>query len=297
MVEIIYLLKIRLNLGFIIRMRKYIVILFLFFGICLISQPNNHFKMVAQMIDSIKTVKTVRFKVSAIERINNKYSLAVSENKIYSHPRKVYFLNPEKKLEILFVTGLNNNKAIVKPHIFPYFTLNLDPTGNLMRRNQHYTINELGFEFAGRTIVLALSKEKENLSKTLNYYGIKDKNGLKCHLFVYECKDFVFTEYTVLPKETLSSIAIKLNLNDYMLRTKNDLFNDFGYLKAGTKIQVPTYYCKKAVFYLDEKTMLPISISIFDEIGLFETYDYSNIILNKPFADNEFSKEFKDYHF
>ena len=36
-------------------------------------------------------------------------------------------------------------------------------------------------------------------------------------------------------------------------------------------------YCKKAVLYLDEKTMLPVSVSIYDDIGLFENYDYTNI--------------------
>lgn len=253
--------------------------------------------MVAQMLDSIKAVKTVRFKVSAIERINNVYATASSENKISVSPRKLYFLNPEKKLEILYVTGMYNNKAVVKPHVFPYFTLMLDPNGNLMRKNQHYTINELGFEFVGRTILLALSKEKENINKVLTYHGKRDKNGYKCHLFVYECENFTFTEYTVLHKETLSFIAAKLNLNDYMLRTKNNLFNDFGYLKEGSKLQIPVYYCKKAIFYLEEKTLLPMSVSVFDEVGLFENYDFTNVILNKPFNDKEFTKEYKDYHF
>jgi hypothetical protein len=39
-------------------------------------------------------------------------------------------------------------------------TISLDPTGNLMRKNQHYTINELGYSFIGHSIALTINKDK-----------------------------------------------------------------------------------------------------------------------------------------
>ncbi len=261
------------------------------------GQTNSHLRLIAGMLDSIKSMQTVRFKVVALERTNGTYYKATSENKINVKPRKIYLVNTEKKLEILFATGEHNSKAVVKPHVFPYITMQLNPTGNLMRKNQHYTINELGFDFIGKSIALALSKEKGDFAKCLTYMGKTEKNGCACYLFVYETKTYPYFEYTVKEKETVTSIATRLNVHDYMLRVKNDLCNEFNYLKAGSKIQVPVYYCKKAVFYLDEKTLLPVSVSIFDDIGLLENYDFYNIILNKPFEANEFSKDYKDYHF
>lgn len=258
---------------------------------------NKAIKLIAEMIDSIKNIKTVRTSIKALERINNVYSTATSEIKVNVNPRKLYFIGRQGKLEILYVTGEHGNKAVVKPHVFPYLTLNLDPRGNLMRKNQHYTIHELGFDFIGRTIALILSKEKENLSKSMTYLGKLEHNGFMCYMLVYETKTFLYNEYIVQRKETVTSIAYKLSVNDYLLRTKNNLFNDFGYLKEGSKIQVPAMYCKKAIFYLDEKTMLPVSVSIYDDIGLFENYEYSNIIINKPFDAKEFTKEFKGYGF
>ena len=68
-------------------------------------------------------------------------------------------------------------------------------------------------------------------------------------------------------------------------------------MKTGTKLKVPVYYCKKAVFYLDEKTLLPVNVSVFDDIGLLENYDFTDIILNKPIDPKEFTEDFKDYHF
>jgi len=258
---------------------------------------NKAIKLIAEMIDSIKSIKTIRTNIKALERINNAYSSASSEIKVNVNPRKLYFKGRQGKLEILYVTGEHGNKAVVKPHVFRYLSLNLDPRGNLMRKNQHYTVNELGFDFIGRTIALILSKEKENLSKSMTYVGKHEHNGFSCYMIVYETKTFLYKEYTVQRKETVTSIAHKLSVNDYMLRSKNDLFNDFGYLKEGSKIQVPEMYCKKAVFYLDEKTLLPVSVSIYDEVGLFENYEYSNIIINKPFDVKEFTKEFKGYGF
>jgi hypothetical protein len=43
--------------------------------------------------------------------------------------------------------------------------------------------------------------------------------------------------------------------------------------------------------------MLPISTSIFDEAGLFESYDYYDLELNKPIPVNEFKRDFKGYGF
>ena len=249
------------------------------------------------MHDSIEAIKTVRFKVSAVERIQGNFVKVVSENKIQTKPRKLYLLNREKKLEILYVEGLNGGKAVVKPNVFPYLTLKLNPMGSLMHKNQHYSIHELGFDFIGRTIELAISKEKENMAKSISYLGMQTKNGCKCHLFVYETKNFIYNDYTTSANETVASIAAKLHINDYIIRTKNNLYSEFGTIKVGTKLKVPVYYCKKAVFYLDEKTLLPVNVSVFDDIGLLENYDFTDIILNKPIDPKEFTEDFKDYHF
>lgn len=277
-------------------MRATISTILLFFYIAAQSQQNKALLLISGMIDSVKAIKTARFKVNALERIQGNYNKVVSESKLQTKPRKLYMVNKEKKLEILFVAGQYNNKAVVKPHVFPYLTLTLNPMGSLMHKNQHYSINELGFEFIARALEITLSKEKE-IGKSLTYLGTQVKNNYKCHMLMYETKVFPYVEYTVLENETVSSIAAKLNANDYIIRTKNNLYSEFGYLKAGTKLQIPVFYCKKTVFFLDEKTLLPISVSVFDDIGLLENYDFTNIILNKPIDPKEFTKEYKDYHF
>jgi hypothetical protein len=248
------------------------------------------------MYDSIKNIRTLRQKINAIERINAKFNSSSSEIKVQTHPRKVYFNNKIKKIEILFDSELSVHKAYVKPHIFPYLTLSLDPNGNIMRKNQHYTINELGYDFIGKSVALTINKDKDGLNN-FSYHGKVVKNGYVCYFLEYENDNYSYTNYTVGDRETVSLIAYKLCVNDYLLRNKNDLLNDFGFLKKGTILKVPTLYCKKAILYIDEKLMLPISLSLYDDVGLFESYDYTNIEINKPFKPEEFSKDYKDYGF
>lgn len=255
------------------------------------------FKLITDMLDSAKKVSFLRYNMKSVERVESGYATAQTNVKLQVHPRRSYLVNTQNKLEVLYNEGENNNKALVKPHVFPYFAMSLEPRGNIMRKNQHFTILDIGFDFTARTIAVALSKEKEQIAKHLTYVGKVEKNKMNCHLLVYENLEFGYHDYTVQHKETVSSIAGKLTVNDYMVRCKNKLYDDYGYLKEGSVIKIPTFYCKKAVFYIDEKTMLPISVSIYDEVGLFESYDFSNLEVNKPIPANEFERSFKGYGF
>lgn len=282
-------------------MRHSSLILFLFLVINASSQISKEhfkdFKIITDMFDSAKKVTFVRYKMKSLERIENGFNASNTNIKLQTSPRKVYLKNPDKKLEVLYNEELSKDKCTVKPHVFPYFTMNLEPRGNLMRKNQHFTIHEIGFEFTVKTIAIALSKEKDQILKHLTNSGEVTKNGMKCHLMIYENLTFNYVDYIVQDKETVTSIANKFIVNDYMVRTKNKLYDNYGYLKKGSVIKIPNFYCKKAIFYIDKKTMLPISMQIYDEVGIFENYDYFDIELNKPIPKDEFTKSYKDYDF
>lgn len=278
---------------------KVIIILFssLLIGFSFITHSDiKPATVLHQMYDSIKNIKTLRVKVSSLERIDKKFSSASSEYIVQTLPRKIYFNNKAKKLEILYNAELYGHKALVKPHVFPYITISLDPTGNIMRKNQHYTINELGYGFIGNSVALTISKDKDGINNFI-YLGKVKKNGYVCHFLQYENKNYSYIDYKVGEKETATSIVYKLCVNDYLLRDKNDLLNDFGYLKKGKILKVPTLYCKKATLFIDERLCIPISLSLYDDKGLFESYEYSNVEINKPFKENDFNRENKNYGF
>jgi hypothetical protein len=175
-------------------------------------------------------------------------------------------------------------------------TIQLDPTGNIMRKNQHYSIHELGYEFIGKSVALTINKDNEGLGR-FSYKGKANKNGYSCYFIEYENRSYGYTDYVVKDKETATSIAYKLCVNEYLLRNKNDLLNDFSYIRKGTLLKVPNLYCQKAVLYIDDKLLLPVALNLYDDAGLFESYEYTAIQLNKPFKSNEFDRDFSDYHF
>jgi hypothetical protein len=253
-------------------------------------------RVLSVMYDSIHHVQTLRMKVGALERIEKKYLGANSEIKVQTTPRMVYFINRARRIEVLYNSEKDPSRALVKPNLFPGLPLSLDPGGSLMRRNQHYTLHELGFEFIGKSVALTLKKDKEGLAN-FRYHGKAHKNGYSCYLLEYQNQKYGYVDYTVGEKETATLIAYRLCVNDYLLRYRNDLLNDFGFLKKGRRLKVPNLYCKRAVIYIDDHLMLPVSISLYDDKGLFESYDFSDIQVNKPFRPGEFEREFREYGF
>ncbi len=261
------------------------------------SENTTPFRILHQMMDSIDNIKTLKMKLVALERYQNKYLKAVSYTKISYYPiKKLYFINPEKKIEILYTENANDNKTLVKHPSLP-FSLFLDPNGSVMKKNQHYTIHELGFQYISHTIQMALAKEKNNYQKHLHYLGLNEKNNKLCYTLMYESSDFNFITYTVQSRETVVSIARKFNINEYIIRDKNNLYSNFGFLKKGTFILIPTMYCKKAFIYLDKNNYLPVSINLYDDKGIVESYDYFEVQKNIPINDEEFTKNFKEYNF
>lgn len=252
--------------------------------------------IIHQMFDSIKNIRTLRVKISALERVDKKFVTSAAELKLQVKPRKLYYHNSHKNVKVLYNSEFSVQKALVKPNSFPYMAVWLDLSNSLMRRNQHYSISELGYDFIGKSIALTIKKDPLGVNNFV-YHGRVLKNGYMCYLLQYENKSYSYTSYTVGEKETTHSLAYKLCVNEYLLRNVNDLMNDFGYIKKGTVLKVPSLYCKKAVLYIDEKLMLPVSVSIFDDAGLFESYEYRSIEINKPFLANEFNRDFQDYDF
>lgn len=260
------------------------------------SGDNKVAKIMHQLFDSVKSIKTVQYKITAIERLSKEFVTAHSEIKLQMHPRKVYFNNPTKKIEILYNPEMNATKALIRTASIPYVSVLLDPTGSLVRKNQHYTIYELGFDFIARSIALTINKDKFGINN-FTLHGTCNKNGFKCYFIEYENPNFNYIDYVVGSKETISSIASKLNVNEHIIRYKNNMMNTFGYLKHGEVLKTPTLYCKKAIIYVDEKLMLPVSISLYDDVGLFESYDFHSIEINKHFSDIDFDKKNPQYNF
>ncbi len=255
-------------------------------------------ELTEKMLASIRNLKSLKFRLWKQERLKGKMEIGEQEVKMMVKPFKAYLFNylPNVGAEVLFLEGQNDNKALVNPNSFPWTNLNLDPFGDILRKGQHHTLFELGFEYTGGLLNDVYKKFGAKLNEYCTIEGSVHYANRDCWKVLLENKEYKLVDYTVLPGENLIKIAKKLWVSEYALLEMNNLRN-YDAVKPGQKIKVPTSYAKKVVLYIDKINYLPIYQQLFDDKGLFAEYKYSNLLVNPKLSDEEFTKGYKGYKF
>jgi hypothetical protein len=255
--------------------------------------------ILGKMLLAIDNVKTAKYSLKKQERINNKLIDTEMRAKLQNSPYKVYVYNiqPNSGSEVLFIKDKVNGDALVHPNSFPFVNLNLNPNNALLRKDQHHTLYDLGYNYIGDIIKNQIKKDGEKFYQSLTYDGEVDWNGKKMYKLVMDNKNFTYITYTALKGETISSIARKLNVSDYMILSINPKINFYDDVKAGMQLRVPNGYAQKIIVLVDKVYFLPFAQFIYDEKGLYEKYEFTNFILNPVFKADEFNPSFNEYHF
>ena len=82
-----------------------------------------------------------------------------------------------------------------------------------------------------------------------------------------------------------------------MVLENNPKISWYNDVKEGQVIRVPNAYAKVSLLLIDKEFMLPVNNKVFDDKGLFETYEYYNLQVNTVITQEEFDKNFKGYNF
>ncbi len=250
---------------------------------------------ITKVFDAIDKIKTLRYELKCNERIKGKMVHSESKVKLQVNPRKLYlFVNGP---ELLWIEGKNNSDAYVNPAAFPYINLNLDPYGSLMRKDQHHTIHEMGFQYMADILKDGKKKVEGKLDKHFKVIGEELFNGRMCYKLTIAFPDFEWENYKVKKGENLVTIARRLRLSEYMLLERNSKIKWYDDVKEGQIIQIPNAYSKLTLLLIDKEYMLPVSNKVFDDLGLYETYEYNNIKINIPILPEEFTKNYTGYNF
>ncbi|MEM7038503.1 MAG: DUF1571 domain-containing protein, partial [Bacteroidota bacterium] len=131
--------------------------------------------IVTQMIKAMDNVQTLSGRVKRRERIEGRMVTGEMRFKTMMDPYKVYIYNvkPNEGVEVLYVTGWNNNKASVNPNGFPWVSVSLDPFGGRMLEDQHHTCHDVGFEYTNRVVKHVLEKHGDKFDEFVSYEGTK----------------------------------------------------------------------------------------------------------------------------
>ena len=233
-------------------------------------------KALNNMFDSIYHLEHVKFEMVSYERIEGVLQKNSAMAYVQYEPKKIFLRgfrqNGELANEILYIEGQNNNKTLISPNGFPYINLNLDPLGSTMRHNRHLTILDAGGRYLVDMLKLGLKQYKESGDSTNRFYITREGPGLL--KLVVSNPDYEFKPYSVLQNEQIREIAFKLGIPGYKLIEINKEVDDFEDLSEGQVILIPNFYAKKFELIIREKDFVPMHINIFDDLGLYSSYDY-----------------------
>lgn len=275
-----------------------LLLMFFMTSINLFSQSKSYtcLEIVEKSLQSIHEVKALKYHLKITERGRKGFNFYESAVKFNKNPRLIYLYI--KGIEVLWLQGQNNGKALVKPGTYAFFNLNLDPMGDLMRQDQHHTLNEMGYDYFANIIANIMKKLGNNFDQVFKLVGEERINNRPCYKIEIDNTDFKYVDYTIGEGESITSIARKFNIAEYMILEKNPKFKDyFDVLKKGQVIKIPNWYCRSVVLYIDKLYFLPISIKVLDDKGLFEEYNYHFLQVNPTFEKDEFTKTYKGYNF
>jgi len=249
-----------------------------------------------EMLQAIDKVETLKYELKAHELIDEKLVLTHSIVKYQKSPLNIYniLIFPDEGLEVLY--NYPNNNVLVNPNGFPFINLNLDPYGKLMRKGQHHTIFETGFDFLKSIINYLMPEIIIEPKKYLKDLGIKQKGKNKYRVIELNNPDFSYTKYKVKENKNVVQIAKENFISAYLILQKNNL-SFYDDVVEGKIIEIPNTFAEKLEIWIDESTKLPLFQKIYVEGNLFESYEFLNIKVNPPFNTHTFSAENKEYGF
>lgn len=278
------------------------IIVFFAFNLCFnnetISQTISANDLFFKTLKAIENAKTMSYSLEMKERIHGKMQFDHYTVKLQVKPFKVYTYSyaPNPGAEALYIEGANNNKVLVKPNSFPYVNLNLNPMSMILRKNHQFYILQSGFMYTHNVLMQSYITRKEEFLKCLKLDKDVYWDSKNCYQLILDYQYFTWINYTVKKGETLTTIAERNYINDYMILERNNL-KSFEDVKAGQVIKIPNVFCKKYVMYIDKITLLPLVQIIYDDKGLYCHIEYHNFKLNPAFTEMDFSKDNKAYGF
>jgi outer membrane lipoprotein-sorting protein len=253
-----------------------------------------------KMLDACDALKSAKFILYSTERKENG-KLMESNNliKLQTHPTKIYLytITPHAGAECLWKQAEMNERVHINPNGFPFFNLKLSPYNSLLRGNSHHLISQIGFDY-----IAAMTKHflAQMGNKFYNYFSITDTiqwDNRTCYEVTFDYPPFKYIPYMMQKNETITTIADRNHISDYVILKHNPNLRDYDDVKPGEVIMVPNFYNRKVVFYLDKTNFLPLVQITFDEKGLLEKYELKSFIFNPKFENEEFTAQYKDYGF
>jgi hypothetical protein len=264
-----------------------------------VAPTPDAYAMLQSALRSIDGLVTVSGRVKRTERVNGAMESGDLRFKVNQKPLKIYIynVNPNEGTELLWVDGWNEGKVYIHPNQFPWVNVSMDTYGGTMLKDQHHHLSSTGFVTMRRILRAVVARPAEEVRQRVTYAGQEKWYGKMLDVLKIKNDDYHIEKYTVQAGEDLLKIDVKLAVPSYKLLELNPEIDDYYDVQPGQVIKVPSHYGKEIVLMIDPTTKLPIVQLIFDDKGLFEKYEYSDVKVNPKFSTQEFSEDNEAYGF
>jgi hypothetical protein len=275
---------------------SFFTLLFLF-GTVLNAQSLR--SVLDKMYIAIGTTNLMSYDMTSSERIGAKMVTKNMSFKVQISPRKVYMKDKDSGVELLYVSGWNNNMPYINPNGFPWVNVSLDMQSARVRADGHHPVTHAGFNYLltqMKNTEKLIAKEGEKLENIIKIEGNFTWNGRNTTKVVLTNPDFKFIDYTCTQAETLFNLCERINVSEYMVMEKNNL----GYgakVQQGKVIKIPNAFAKKVEIYIDKESNLPIYQIVHDDKGVFEKFEFKNLKINPQLSSGEFTSQCASYGF
>lgn len=270
------------------------------FPCALFSQSLEGYNICLKMFEECRKIETFYFEMKKTERVNGTIYLTEYYNtKLNYNPFHLYSKKIEtgKNPELLYRQDENGNKALINPDGFPWFNLSLDPKGIFMRKNQHHTLFETGYKYALSILEHLFRKYGEEVIQMTTLKQSATINDRECYVIELNNPHFNYINYKVQKNEDVLDIAKKFMLSEYMIVEVNKDVDDYRDVFPGQLISIPYDYSPRLIIAIDKERLIPISLKVYDDKGLYEQLEYMNVTLNPNFSKLDFSEENPNYGF
>ncbi|MEO9964641.1 MAG: DUF1571 domain-containing protein [Reichenbachiella sp.] len=263
------------------------------------SDEPTGYEIAKQMFEKTAEINSLTYTITKQERIEGEVLKQVSFTKMQKSPYAVYLRQafPNDGMEVLYVQGSNNDKALINPNGFPWLNLRLNPHDGIMRNNQHHTIFQSGFDHVVAILKYLCSKYEDELDEMVLYNGEVMQDGRKGLSITFVNPYFEYIEYEISADETIEDVADRYRLSAYMILEINPKIKDYEDVKPGQVIMIPNDYSPKLNLVIDSEQYIPLKMEVIDTLGLYEQYEYSDVVINPDLKMQDFSEENEAYGF
>ncbi|MFM2226130.1 MAG: hypothetical protein RJA07_2332 [Bacteroidota bacterium] len=249
-----------------------------------------------KMLNAVKNHTSACYTIDTYERLMNKATLqhGKSFTKESVNPIKLYLKILDESAngtELIYIENENNNKVRVNAGKW-IPVLKLSPYNSMILKDQHHTLFSAGFGFLYRIMLNAKQTSINNFDSVFVYQGDVIWNGINCYKLQLTDKNWKRIYYQPKKGETALSIGKKFLIPEYSIMEWNKNISSIVDNIDDKQIIICTSYAKKAILYIDKNNFFPVFQEMYDDKGLFERYEITNLKVNPTFTANDFKETF-----